>query len=233
MRSPYSHVFFDLDHTIWDFERNSWETLEEVWQKFDLYRLARIPLEGFRENYKRENFELWAKYNHGEISKQDIRERRFKKVMENFNAERILDPYLLEEFYLDNCPKKTSLIDGAVEVLEYLESSGYELYVLSNGFEETTHEKMENSGIKGFFKNTITSEGLGVTKPKVEFFEKALDISGSRIKETIMIGDNLNTDIKGAQNTGIDQIYFNPYESEHEENPTHEIRHLLEIKNIL
>ncbi len=233
MTARYNHVFFDLDHTIWDFETNSWETLEEVWQKFDLFKIAKIPLEDFRNRYREENHKLWVRYNKGEIGKKEIRNTRFKTVLEIFDANRFLDHYLLEEYYLDTCPLKTSLVEGSIEVLDYLIDKGYELHVLSNGFEETTERKLNNSGIKGYFKNTLTSEQLGVTKPQESFFTQAMDISGSTRDEVIMVGDNLSTDIMGAKNAGIDQIYFNPYKAEHQEEPTYEIHQLMEIRNIL
>jgi putative hydrolase of the HAD superfamily len=233
MKSRYKHVFFDLDHTLWDFAKNSWETLAEVWKKFELYRLARIPLEEFRNRYEIQNKRLWIQYHRGQISKQELRETRFQKVMESFDADRFLDPYLLEEYYLDTCPFKTSLIDGSIEVLDYLVEMGYGLHILSNGFEETTIRKLESSEIKKYFENIITSEKLGVTKPQPEFFIKAMSISKTTPKETVMIGDNLSTDILGAQNAGIDQIYYNPKKSSHKESPTYEIIHLGEIQNIL
>ena len=135
------------------------ETLEDVWSHFQLYKLAGIEFDPFARKYLKVNAALWKKYNQQKISKQELRETRFKTVLEFFEADKFLEPFLLEDFYLNQCPYKPHLIEGSIEILDYLKDKGYELHVLSNGFEETTHLKLENSGIENYFLKTLTSEG--------------------------------------------------------------------------
>lgn len=229
----YKHLFFDLDHTIWDFHRNSHEAIEEVFDNFHIQKLGGIDFNSFLKRYREVNGSLWKQYNHGKINKSELRDARFKRVLSSFDLDKSLDSRLLEKLYMDVCPRKPNLVEGALDLLDYLQAKGYDLHILTNGFEETTITKLSSSNILDYFKVTVTSEGLQTTKPNAEFFERAMEKAKSTPEDTLMIGDNLDTDIKGAKNVGIDQVYYNPEENKHKEEVTFEIKRLRELKEIL
>jgi putative hydrolase of the HAD superfamily len=229
----YKHLFFDLDHTIWDFKRSSEEAIHEVYEKFHIGTLGKVSYEEFMNAYRRINGNLWRAYNQGEINKDGLRERRFKQVLQHLGLEEVFEFQLMETHYMSSCPKKPHLVEGALELLRYLDWRGYELHIITNGFEETTHQKLESSGISRFFKTKSTSDGLKATKPHRAFFEKALSMARSEIQESLVIGDNLDTDILGAQEMGIDHVFYNPDQHKHGKEVMMEIQHLDELRDIL
>lgn len=228
---PYKCVFFDLDHTLWDYECNARETLQELHTSFNLAGKG-IDFEEFHQKFKKVNFHLWQLYDRGLINNDVIRHQRFKQVLEHFNAhEEKLNATLSEE-YLYGCPKKAKLVPYAKEVLEYL-SEHYALTVVTNGFEEIQTVKLVSGNITHYFDHVITSQKAGYKKPSREIFDYALAVNNLACHEVIMIGDNLVTDIGGARNACIDTVFFNPEGLRHEEEVKHEIRCLSELQNIL
>jgi YjjG family noncanonical pyrimidine nucleotidase len=227
----YKCVFFDLDHTLWDYECNSRETLRELYEEFNLERRG-IPLDGFRDLFKQVNFELWEAYDRGLITNDVIRTQRFRRVLAHFGVEdETLNQNLAHEFF-HGCPKKATLVPHAKEILEYL-SENYMLTVITNGFEEIQAVKLRSGDITHYFDHVITSQKAGHRKPSREIFEYALSVNKLECHEAIMIGDNLITDIGGARNACIDAVFYNPASVEHGEQVDHEIRCLSELRNIL
>ncbi|MBC7614630.1 MAG: noncanonical pyrimidine nucleotidase, YjjG family [Pedobacter sp.] len=224
------HIFFDLDHTIWDFDRNAQETLLELYEVHQLKALGLHSAKEFIERYTENNHRLWAKYHLGEISKETLRDERFRKTFLEMGVKPDLVPSQFEEDYVNMSPTKTNLFEGAVEVLGYLQQK-YTLHIISNGFKETTLTKMRVSKLNPYFANVIISEDVGVNKPNPTIFQYALDKAGADKGESIMIGDSLEADIRGAQDFGITAIFFNPLNIPQPAEVKWQINHLNELLN--
>ncbi|RYF26902.1 MAG: noncanonical pyrimidine nucleotidase, YjjG family [Flavobacteriales bacterium] len=207
------HIFFDLDHTIWDFDRNAHETLTELYGQYKLCDLGLHSCDDFISTYTTHNHKLWAQYHLGKISKAELRAERFKKTFIELGIAPEKVPTQFEDDYVNVSPTKTNLFEGATEVLSYLQEK-YHLHIISNGFKETTLTKMHLSGLNPYFKNVIISEDVGVNKPDKAIFEHALSKADAQLQESIMIGDSLEADIRGAQNFGMRAIFFNPLDVE-------------------
>lgn len=223
------HIFFDLDHTIWDFDKNAEETLFELYAIYQLKKLGLNSVDIFIETYTQNNLALWADYHLGKIDKQVLRETRFKKTFLDLGLSPELIPEQFEEDYINICPTKTNLFPDAHPTLIYLNSK-YELHLISNGFKESSELKIKNTGLTPYFKNVFISEIIGVNKPDKAIFEYALQKAGGSIHESVMIGDSLEADIRGAINFGMDAIYFNPNRLEKPEDVVLQIHNLAELQ---
>ncbi|WP_345948709.1 YjjG family noncanonical pyrimidine nucleotidase [Mucilaginibacter sp. PAMB04274] len=205
----YTHLFFDLDHTIWDFDRNAEETLHELYELHGLHALGVASKVAFIETYTRNNHQLWADYHLGKITKDALRQLRFNKTFSDLGMHPDLIPAGFEDAYVQLCPTKTNLFPHAHETLTYLHSK-YKLHLITNGFRESQDVKLKGSGLAKYFQHIIISEEVGFNKPHQAIFEHALNLAGATKEESIMIGDSLEADIYGALNFGMDAIYFNP-----------------------
>jgi putative hydrolase of the HAD superfamily len=228
----YKHILFDLDHTLWDFDKNCAETLHELHTLHKLGRLGFGPDQFFSE-YKSINNRMWKEYNAGRISKDEIRNSRFGLT---FNALGLPEEYVpagMDEQFLSICPTKSNVLPHAHKVLEYLCDKKYHLHILTNGFSEIQQIKINAAGLGSYFREVIHSESCGYLKPDKKIFEYTLNRIKAHEKECMMVGDDLEADIIGARNAGIDHIFFNPNEEEHQEEVTHEITCLSELLHIL
>ncbi len=232
MTTKYHHLFFDLDHTLWDFEANSRHTLMYLYIKYNLESELKSDYEAFYRTYIKVNDSKWASYRVGGITKERLREERFQETFAAFGYNDKEFAADFEKEYLSICPHKTQLLPGTEELLEYLKQR-YELHVLTNGFVETQKIKMQKSGLEIFFESMISSEEIGANKPAPEIFKASIQRTGADPKSSLMIGDNLHADIIGAQSFGMDQVFYNPLRIKHSEKPTFEISHLLEMKGFL
>ncbi|MCU0392562.1 MAG: YjjG family noncanonical pyrimidine nucleotidase [Thermoflexibacter sp.] len=228
----YQHLFFDLDHTLWDFERNSQETLEELFYELGMNELSHVEFSTFMQSFRTINHALWDSYNHHQIDRKTIRTQRFEMIRESLGMPNSTIFEQMNHAYLERCPQKPHLIPHSLEILTYLKEK-YELHIISNGFEEIQKQKMKSSGILTFFSEIITSETTQYRKPSKEIFEFAVDKIKTDKQKTIMIGDNLTTDVIGANNAGIDAIFYNPEKVKHDQKVYCEIAYLLEIRDIL
>jgi putative hydrolase of the HAD superfamily len=231
---PYTHIFFDLDHTLWDFEKNSEETLSTLYQDFRLESFGKFDCDSFYRKYKFVNNRLWDLYNKGKIDQKELREQRFIRTLTGLGLEEHEVPAGLSEAYTDLCPTKTAVFPYTFEVLAYLQPK-YGLHIITNGFKDVQHIKMSGSNLTGYFKEIITSECCGYKKPDKRIFEHALDRIQVRPEECLMIGDNLECDIDGAREAGMDQVFFNPEKtpSKLRPKPTYHIHCLSELQEIL
>jgi len=226
----YHHIFFDLDRTLWDFERNSSETLLQILDEFGLHKCIKNPQQ-FIAKYNFYNDRLWDDYKAGKIKKPELRKERFRLLLHAFD---IQDENLIgkiSRFYLNTSPLKSALIDGAAETLEYLYHR-YKLYIISNGFYDVQVTKMISSGISRYFNKTFTSDRIGYAKPRSGIFNYALSSVNARKDESIMVGDDPINDIHGAYHARIDQVYFNKDGKTADIQPTYEIRHLKELREL-
>jgi putative hydrolase of the HAD superfamily len=208
-QSKYKHIYFDLDHTIWDFDRNAEETLQELYVVYKLADLGVSSADDFIAVYTRNNHQLWADYHLGNITKDYLREMRFKKTFLEMGLSADSIPNDFEDDYVRICPTKTNLFNGAHQTLEYLHQK-YTLHLITNGFKESTETKVAGTGIARYFDNIIISEDVGVNKPDKGIFEHALKLAGAEKHQSIMIGDSIEADVRGALAFGMDAIYFNP-----------------------
>ena len=208
-RTGKKDIFFDLDHTIWDFEKNASETLLEL---FDTYRFQSLGIDsamGFIDTYNCNNHRLWALYHHGKISKSELREARFADTFREFGIDPKWFPAAFEEDYLRLCPQRTNLFPHAHETLAYLQQK-YTLHLISNGFGDASETKITKCDLKKYFATIVISETVGFHKPHPQIFHHAVGNANTTIAASVMIGDSLDADVRGAQNVGMDAIYFNP-----------------------
>jgi putative hydrolase of the HAD superfamily len=225
MLDNISHVFFDLDHTLWDFDKNSGLTFEKIFQINNID----VNLNEFLEVYEPINFNYWKLYREEKIDKESL---RYKRLNDTFNIlnykvkSRIINKLSVD--YIDYLCTFNHLFDGAIEVLDYLKPK-YQLHIITNGFKEVQQGKLNNANINHYFKTVTNSEMVGVKKPNPKIFNHALTLANATIDNSIMIGDNLEADILGALNIGLDAICFNY----HKENLTNDIKfvdNLLDLK---
>lgn len=228
----YQHLFFDLDHTLWDYDRNVQESLSELFIKYKLEKLGLLSSQHFIDSFYAVNFKLWAAYDKGELQKDELRITRFSKI---FSHAGVIDAVIPEEFegdFMHRTSSKKHLFPHTIEILDYLKPK-YKLHVITNGFDESQARKMSSSGLSDYFEHVITSETTGHKKPDPRIFHHALLMAGASQENSLMIGDNPNSDILGAYNSGIDQVFFNPHGKSIDIIPTHTISNLRELEELL
>ena len=224
----YKHLIFDLDHTLWDFNTNSTATLKELFKNYDLASSLKCDDAQFIEYYLVVNAQLWHLYNQHKVTKDELRTKRFELVLAHFNVFDKKIALQLDSDYIAICPERTTLIHGTKEILQMFQEK-YTLHILTNGFKETQFRKLKACNILHHFDKIITSECSGHNKPHRKMFTYALNEMNASYKECIMIGDNLKTDIQGAKNVGMDQVFFNPLKTNHRFKVTHEVQSLHEL----
>jgi putative hydrolase of the HAD superfamily len=204
MSKSIKHIFFDLDHTLWDFDKNSALTFERIFKLKDVA----VHLDTFLEVYEPINLKYWKLYREEQISKPDLRYWRLREAFNKigfFPEDELIND--LSVSYIDHLTTINHLFDGATEVLDYLGNS-YQLHIITNGFSEAQERKLKNAHIDGYFKTVTNSEMVGVKKPNPKIFNFALDAAKAQPEESVMIGDSLEADIEGAENVGMATILF-------------------------
>jgi putative hydrolase of the HAD superfamily len=231
-RGKYKHLFFDLDHTLWDFEENARVTLLELYNKLQLEQRGITDFDLFHRNYLDHNEKLWERYRKGYIKQEELRLKRMWLALLDF---KIADDALAKDMsiqFLDLLPTRTILFPYAIEILEYLMNKNYQLHLITNGFEKTQHSKLKHSGLNKYFKEVITSEGSSSLKPNKEIFDFAFEKTGAKPSESIMLGDSIEVDIIGAMQAGIDQVFINHLNVDIDIKPTFTVRSLKELEEI-
>lgn len=228
----YNFLLFDLDHTLWDFEKNSNETLSQLFYEYELDLLLKVDLNTFLIRFKENNYKVWKEYESGKIEKNILRQKRFNDTLLSFRIQNNQLAQNISEKYLSIAPYKTNLIPFAKELLDNIYTK-YEMIIITNGFEDVQKIKMEQTGLNKYFKKIISSDTCGYKKPEPSIFKLALNnLNGTR-KESLMIGDSYHSDIWGAMQFGIDQAYLNPASQKHKYQPTYSIRCLSELSVLL
>ncbi len=229
----YKHLFFDLDHTLWDFELNSKETLLDLYTKYQLADKGILNFDEFFEKYSEHNHRLWDRYTKGFIKQEELRWKRiylslleYKIADENISKKMSVD-------YLDILPHKKNLFPYTLEILDYLKAKEYRMHLITNGFESVQYKKIENSNLAKYFMEVITSEASNSLKPHPAIFEFALKKSKANLATSIMIGDNESADIQGAINAGMDSVFVNHLKVTPTVPATYTITHLQELETIL
>lgn len=228
----YKHLFFDLDHTLWDFEANSRQTLEELFHSLQLGDRGVTDFDEFHRRYSIHNDKLWERYRNGYIKVDELRWKRMWLTLLDFKIADEPLARILDVRFLDALPTRKILFPYTLEILQYLTGKGYRLHLITNGFEKTQLAKIQYAGISGFFGEVITSEGSNSLKPHKEIFDYAFRLTGADPAESIMLGDSIEVDIRGAINAGIDQVYVNHLRTAPAIQPTYMVYSLKELEKI-
>lgn len=226
------HLFFDLDHTLWDFDKNSSETLAYLFEKHRFEALHQMDLRAFTDQYHRVNRELWELFNHNKIDKYELRSLRLAQTFSNLGIDVKHIPPTFNDEYIAICPQKGHLFPHTREVLAHFAQS-HTLHILSNGFAEIQAIKMASSGIAPYFNTVFTADVIGAKKPTKAFYDHVLQHLQTIPAHCLMIGDTLDADILGAMNAGIQAVYFNPEKTAHQADIHFEIDSLLALKSLL
>jgi len=228
----YQHILFDLDHTLWDFEKNAEETLAELYDDFCLAELGSFTLQEFCRTFHHINYHLWHLHQTGVYNQVQLRAARFPMIFSELKVAEAEMPLSIAEAYLKACPTKTHVFPHTHSVLDYL-SSQYQLHIVTNGFADVQLIKLQSAGIIQYFEHIVTSDDAGCCKPDPAIFQHTLELIGTMPQECMMIGDNPHSDIGGAQAVGIDCTFFNPLHTPHQLNVKYEIDCLSKLKGIL
>tara|TARA_R110000787_G_scaffold279936_1_gene390348 strand:- start:15824 stop:16516 length:693 start_codon:yes stop_codon:yes gene_type:complete len=218
-------VFFDLDHTLWDFDKNSMLAFKRVFKQFEID----IEFESFIKIYEPINLEYWKNYREEKVTKEVLRRGRLIDSFKMFNIEYSnLTIDKLADAYIEELPLDNHLFDGTLQILDYL-TEKYQLHIITNGFEEVQYKKLKNSGIFHYFATITTSEEIGLKKPNPLVFLKAIEKASTSPNNSVMIGDSFEADILGAKNIGMETIFYN-YRNEKIPDEYKIINELSEIK---
>jgi len=233
--AKYTDLFIDYDDTLYDTYGNAVIALKEAFELFHLERYFPDP-QVFYDEYWKTNIGLWTQYSKGEITRDTLILERFRRPLsvgmgEDATKEKCLE---ISDRFLDLCASKPGVVNGAHELMQYLQRRGYRMHMCSNGFHEVQYKKLEASHMGDYFHTIILSEDAGANKPSRLFFDYAFKITGASPATTLMIGDNLQTDIMGAQGAGLDTIFYNRF-PEHEKSQiaTYSVTRLKDIMQIL
>ncbi len=228
----YKHLFFDLDKTLWDFDKNALETFSDIYNKYKLNERGIPSVKDFIRKYTVHNIYLWDLYRNGDIEKKLLSVKRFELTLNDFGifnkelAKNIASDYILLS------PLKTNLYPQTRETLEYLKNK-YKLHIITNGFEEVQYKKIKAADLEQYFDKIITSEEAGCKKPDPMIFKFSLAKANALASESLMIGDDIEVDIIGARNTGIDQVFVNYSNIHHNEDVSFEITEMKDLMQIL
>lgn len=228
----YQHIFFDLDHTLWDYDRNVTESLSELYYHYDLLGLGIPTFQNFFESFHHINYQLWDDYNLGTIDKVNLRKTRFPRIFTHAGGVAEAIPAEFEEDFMHRTSSKSHVFPYTFEILTYLQEK-YQLHIITNGFDESQAKKINSAKLATYFDLVVTSETTGHKKPDARIFHHTVEKLGTRHEHCLMVGDNPNSDILGAINAGIDQVYFNPEGKQIDLKPTYTIAHLKELEGLL
>ena len=233
----YKDLFVDFDDTLYDTHGNAVIALGETFEYFHLDRYFKDP-QLFYDTYWAANVDLWSRYSKGEITRDYLIVERFRRPLSMGNGLEVTEQLCLQmsDVFLDFCSCKPGVVEGAHELMDYLKGKGYRMHMTSNGFHEVQYKKLAACGLTNYFDTIILSEDAGVNKPSPLYFDYAFKMSGAGKATTLMIGDNMQTDIQGALNAGIDALLFNRWSvnvDEAAKRPTFVVDSLLQIKELL
>ena len=227
------HIFFDLDNTLWDHRKNAKLTLEKLFEKYQIQEKFQIKFKDFHTKYDKINEHLWELIRDEKIDKEYLRKHRFYDTFLHFGIDDFELAQVFEHQFLDEIIAYNELIDGALDVLEYLKTKEYQIHIISNGFHEVTHRKIDGSGIRQYVETVTSADEVKVRKPNPKIFEFALNKANAERKESVLIGDDWIADVKGAQNFGMKAVFFDVLKDNRTEEGLTSIQDLNEIRTFL
>ncbi|OBW41685.1 Pyrimidine 5'-nucleotidase YjjG [Chryseobacterium sp. MOF25P] len=227
------HIFFDLDNTLWDHRRNAYLTIKDLFDKEEIALKYNLDFEEFHSVYHEINERLWEQIRDGEIDKEYLRKHRFYDTFKRFGIDNLELSMYFEEHFLDKILNYNHLVEGAQYILDYLKAKNYTLHIISNGFQEVTERKCILSKIDHYFQTITSADSVGVRKPNPAIFEYSLGLSNAKKEESILIGDDWIADVIGAQQFGMDVIFFDVLNENKDVENLKVIKHLLQIKDYL
>ena len=231
--TKYQHIFFDLDNTLWDFDRSSILAFDKIFEIFNLINYGIPNAKDFHKTYFDHNNRLWDLYRKGEIDKEFLKIERFRLPLKDYG---IVDEKLatdLGESYTDYAARLVALVPNTMEILTYLKEKNYKIHLITNGFLEVQSIKMKASGLDMMIDSSFVSELVGIKKPDHRIFHHAINEVGGTIENSVMIGDDLSVDIIPAKEIGMTHLYFNRKKISHNEKLDYEIYDLIEICDII
>ena len=231
--SKYKHIFFDLDNTLWDFDRSSMLAFEKVFEEFNLINYGIPSAMEFHKIYFVYNNQLWEQYRQGKIDKEFLKNERFRLPLKDYGIHDEKLAHELGENYTELAATTVALVPNTMEVLSYLKEKDYKIHLITNGFLEVQSIKMKASGLDKMIDESFVSEVVGFKKPDHRIFHHAINKVGGTIENSVMVGDDLSVDILPAKEIGMPHIYFNRKQIPHNEALDCEISDLIEIKNIV
>ncbi len=232
MSKRYAYLFFDLDSTFWDVPTNQRAAQEALYEECEMGRYF-DSFDAYFSRFVEINSKLWADYRDGIVAREQLRNDRFARLLQEVGIHERDYAVFMSNRYLQLTPTFNNLVEGSIETLEYLYAKGYPMALITNGFNEVQFDKVKLAGLEKYFNRITTSEYAGVNKPAPGIFEYALRKAGVKAEEAIMIGDDPYSDIYGASNVGLDTIFFNPKGIDTDTVPTYQVRKLIEITGIL
>ncbi len=227
----YRHIFFDLDHTLWDYDKNTQEAIQELFVLYQLDKLNLFTSEEFLANFFEINNYLWDRYNHGMIGQAELRQSRFNLIFNKLGVHNGDIPLDIDNKFIEICPAKPHLLPHAMSTLDYL-SKKYRLHIITNGFDDVQFRKLKSAAIDGYFEEIVTSENSGFRKPERGIFDYAMNKAGASRNDAIFVGDNPDTDVVGAINAEMDFVYYNPAKRPHDISIKYEIDCLSQLLDI-
>jgi putative hydrolase of the HAD superfamily len=232
-QKKYQHLFFDLDHTLWDFDANARATLEQLHLDLRLPERGIRDFDAFYRSYVAHNDKLWDRYRKGYIKQDELRIKRMWLTLLDFKVADDALSRQLSELFLQLMPTRTRIFPDTREVLDYLRDKGYEMHMITNGFEQIQHMKLRVSGLDVYFRHVITSEGSNSLKPQPAIYHYAMGKAGANASSSLMIGDSLEVDIAGALGVGMDGVHVNFNGAAQDFKPTYTVRALRQLMEIL
>lgn len=231
--TKYKHIFFDLDNTLWDFDKSSILAFDKIFDLFHLINYGIPSAKEFHKIYFVYNNQLWEQYRQGKIDKEFLKNERFRLPLNDYGIKDDKLAHNLCESYTELAATTVALVPNTMEILSYLKEKNYKIHLITNGFLEVQSIKMKASGLDKMIDNSFVSEVVGFKKPDHRIFYYAMESVGATIENSVMIGDDLSVDIIPAKEIGMFHIYFNRKQIPHNETLDCEIRDLIEIKSTL
>lgn len=226
------HLFFDLDRTLWDFEKNSEIALNKLFIDLQLDKLIN-DFKEFHTVYKKHNADLWKLYGAGKLKKEDLRDERFRSALSNFEVNDKAIVKKLSDGYVELSPQQTALFPNTIETLDVLQKDGFNMHIITNGFKEVQHIKLKNSKLESYFDVIVCSEDIGKNKPSPDIFHHSIQRANAKVSDSVMIGDDYEVDVQGAINVGMKGILFDPDNTHHHQQDNHRIHQLNELHDLL
>lgn len=225
------HIFFDLDNTLWDHRKNARLTLEILFKRYEVEEIYNRNFEDFHFQYDLVNEQLWADLRDEKIDKNFLQKHRFYDTFLNLNIDDFALAQKFENQFLDEIIAFNEVVPGAFEILDFLKSKDYPLHIITNGFQEVTHRKIDGAKLTNYFETVTSADEVGVRKPNPKIFDYALNLANAKKEESILIGDDWIADVLGAKNYGLDVVFFDVFKEKQGLKDIKKVENLMEIKN--